>query len=363
MIENPKSLTEQLLNLVERVATEMKALFATVQTKQDKGDYATNTALASGLAGKANTTHGHAITDVSGLQSALDAKAPTGDYLTPTTADARYLSKTGKAISAGTADSAGTAGSATKATQDAQGNVINTTYATKTELTSGLGGKANTSHTHEQGQVTGLSEALAGKAAASHTHTTAQVTGLDSALAGKAAASHTHTKANITDFAHTHATSEVTGLDAALAGKADATALASKADASALAAKADTSAVISKSGNRGQLSGYELFSSVDTVMTINYASPDFMVADATDLLSLTFGFEDDLGAVQGEWGAIKVVVIQNASTLITFNAHTSLGPYTLVWEDGDVPSLEGKSTMRFVFHFIRSNVFASVKQW
>lgn len=33
--------------------------------------------LKDGLAGKANTTHGHAIGDVSGLQSALDGKAPT----------------------------------------------------------------------------------------------------------------------------------------------------------------------------------------------------------------------------------------------------------------------------------------------
>ena len=56
-------------------------------------------------------------------------------------ADEHYLGKTDKAVSAGTADTAGTAGSATKATQDASGNVITSTYATKTELTSGLSGK------------------------------------------------------------------------------------------------------------------------------------------------------------------------------------------------------------------------------
>ena len=44
------------------------------------------------------------------------------------------LGKTEKAASATTADSATTATSATKATQDASGNVITTTYATKTEL-------------------------------------------------------------------------------------------------------------------------------------------------------------------------------------------------------------------------------------
>lgn len=53
-------------------------------------------------------------------------------------ADGHYLGKTDKAVSAGTAD---TADSATKATQDASGNVITNTYATKTEVTEGLAGK------------------------------------------------------------------------------------------------------------------------------------------------------------------------------------------------------------------------------
>ena len=33
MITEPKNLTEQILNLVERIATEMKALYATLETK------------------------------------------------------------------------------------------------------------------------------------------------------------------------------------------------------------------------------------------------------------------------------------------------------------------------------------------
>lgn len=43
-------------------------------TKQDVGDYATNTALTNGLASKANTVHTHTISNVTGLQAALDAK-------------------------------------------------------------------------------------------------------------------------------------------------------------------------------------------------------------------------------------------------------------------------------------------------
>lgn len=40
--------------------------------KQAKGDYATNSALTSGLAGKANKAHTHAIADVTNLQTTLN---------------------------------------------------------------------------------------------------------------------------------------------------------------------------------------------------------------------------------------------------------------------------------------------------
>lgn len=60
----------------------------------------------------------------------------------------------------GNATSATKATNATKASQDAAGNDIPTTYATKTEVTSGLAGKANSSHTHTIANVTGLQDAL-----------------------------------------------------------------------------------------------------------------------------------------------------------------------------------------------------------
>lgn len=85
--------------------------------------------------------------------------------------------------------------------------------ATKTELQTGLAGKANTKHTHTSASITDLSTTLAPyattavmntelakRAPVSHTHTTAQVTGLDTALAGKAPKSHTHTIANVTNL-------------------------------------------------------------------------------------------------------------------------------------------------------------------
>lgn len=77
----PSSLTEQLLNLCWRLATEMRAVYATCAQKMSK--------------------------DV---------------------ADATYLPIKGKAVSATSADSA------TKATQDANGRVISDTYAMKNAL-------------------------------------------------------------------------------------------------------------------------------------------------------------------------------------------------------------------------------------
>lgn len=50
--------------------------------------------------------------------------------------------------------------------------------ATKEEVTQGLAGKANTSHTHTIANISDLQNQLNSKAAASHTHTAAQVSGL-----------------------------------------------------------------------------------------------------------------------------------------------------------------------------------------
>lgn len=86
-----------------------------IKNKPDLSTYATSTALSTGLAGKANKAHTHAVADVTGLQTALDGKQPKGSY------------------------------------------------ATTTALTDGLAGKANTAHTHTVANVTGLQDALNGK--------------------------------------------------------------------------------------------------------------------------------------------------------------------------------------------------------
>lgn len=71
------------------------------------------------------------------------SKAAVGLGNVDNTADAnKNVKHATSADSATTATSANTANSATKATQDASGNVITSTYATKTELQEGLAGKS-----------------------------------------------------------------------------------------------------------------------------------------------------------------------------------------------------------------------------
>lgn len=77
-------------------------------------------------------------------------------------------------------------------------------YATKTELTTGLQGKADSAHTHTASQISDLQGLLDQKQPAG----------------SYAAASHTHVKSDVTDFAHSHAISDVTGLQEALDAKA-----------------------------------------------------------------------------------------------------------------------------------------------
>lgn len=60
---------------------------AELTKKQNKGDYATTSALTSGLAGKANSSHTHTIANVTGLQDALNAASTQASNAIPKTGD------------------------------------------------------------------------------------------------------------------------------------------------------------------------------------------------------------------------------------------------------------------------------------
>lgn len=191
----------------------------------------------SAIAGKPSTftpaTHTHAIADVTGLQTALDAKATPADVTAAVSSvidaapaaldtlnelaaalgdDASFASTMTTALSAkaplASPTFTGTVSGVTKA-MVGLGNVDNTSDASKpisTATQTALDAKAAATHTHVIANVTGLQTALDGKQAAGsyaatvHTHAIADVTGLQTALDGKAASSHTHTSAAITDF-------------------------------------------------------------------------------------------------------------------------------------------------------------------
>jgi hypothetical protein len=70
-----------------------------------------------------------------------------------------------------------------------------------------IAGKASSSHSHAESDITGLVSDLAGKASSVHSHAIADVTGLQTALDAKS------------DLSHAHAISDVTGLQSALDGK------------------------------------------------------------------------------------------------------------------------------------------------
>lgn len=158
------------------------------------------TATQAALDVKAAASHGHAIADVGGLQSALDAKLA--------------INGNGSALAGLTAAQVGL------------GNADNTSDAAKpisTATAAALAGKAPTAHSHAVGDVAGLQAALDGKAAASHAHTIANITGLQASLDGKATSAQGAKADSATQpadlsaglatraaLAHTHAAADIT---------------------------------------------------------------------------------------------------------------------------------------------------------
>ncbi|PWG16150.1 phage tail fiber repeat family protein [Salibaculum griseiflavum] len=116
----------------------------------------------------------------------------------------------------------------------AQDAAAGTDLVRKAQLDTLLGGKANASHSHAIGHVTGLQTALDGKADTSHNHTASEIS--DSTLAGRAILKAADVAAQRTALglgtaallsstafaaaAHGHAISDVSGLQTALNSKA-----------------------------------------------------------------------------------------------------------------------------------------------
>lgn len=120
----------------------------------------------------AAASHTHAISAITNLQSSLDAKLNNS------------------AVSA----------FALTLLDDTTAAAMQTTLGLGTAATQASSAFAAASHTHTIANVTNLQTELNNKAALSHTHIISEVTGLQAALDGKAATSHTHTIANVTNL-------------------------------------------------------------------------------------------------------------------------------------------------------------------
>lgn len=178
------------------------------------------------------------IADQADLQSALSLKANAADIpdvtdvLTKTEASSMYLGISAKAASASQADSA------TKATQDASGNTITATYATKSELAQKqpLGSYVNKTDY----------DAFVGQYAIDK-DTFALADDVTEQLATKANTATVNTQlAAKADLQHTHAIADVVDLQTTLDAKLDKSTY--NADKATFALKADISTVYKYKG-------------------------------------------------------------------------------------------------------------------
>ena len=124
---------------------------------------------------KANLTHTHTISSVTGLQNALDQKA-TGEH----THNSNDISNATTLVTGTVAN----AGLVLKTSSDGQLSVTTSSVTqehhvpSKGYVDTETAKKANTSHAHTVDAITGLQGALDGKASTTHTHTVSQITDL-----------------------------------------------------------------------------------------------------------------------------------------------------------------------------------------
>lgn len=238
---------DQLLELTSIDDTDLVIISPTTQAKKITWGNVKVT-LSSLYAG---VSHSHAISDVTGLQTALDGKAASShDH----------------------------------------------TISQVTNLQSTLDGKANTSHTHIINDTTGLQTALNGKSDVGHTHVAVDISDLASELSGKS------------DVGHGHAISDVTGLQTALNGKADVSALSSKQDADSF-----LTAISGLSGTSNQVLRRNTLNTAYEFATISGGGTVDLTTDVTNKLPVDNGGTGlDLSDLSGQGGQLVAVKVDES---------------------------------------------------
>lgn len=146
------------------------------------------------------SSHTHAQSEISGLESALSGKAASSHtHASASTTTAGFMSKDDKAKLDGISANANNySHPSTHPASMITGLSAVATSGSYNDLSNVPSTFAPSSHTHAQSEISGLSTALSGKANSSHTHAQSEISGLESALSGKASSSHTHTSASTT---------------------------------------------------------------------------------------------------------------------------------------------------------------------
>ena len=213
-------------HVISNVDGLQSALDAKAASGHTHGDiYYTETEVDTLLEDKANASHTHTIANVSGLQSTLDGKAATshGTHVSYST-------------TAPVMDGSASVGTASTVARSDHKHPTDTSRAAQTSLDSHTGNKSNphgvtlsqlgltatatelnaldgitatvTELNYVDGVTSNIQTQLNGKAASSHTHTIANVTNLQTTLDGKASTSHNHSGV-YANASHTHTASAV----------------------------------------------------------------------------------------------------------------------------------------------------------
>lgn len=142
----------------------------------------------------APSTHAHAISDITGLQSALDGKEPafaTGSTSEFLRGDKTFVAITKSTVGLGNVDNTSDSTKFSNTTltgvpvaPTAAPGTNTTQLATTAFVANGLSGKADSSHTHSIANVTGLQTALDAKAPLDSPAFTGTVTGISKGMVG-----------------------------------------------------------------------------------------------------------------------------------------------------------------------------------